>query len=74
MLLKLNAELTEMVVGFLAPPLGFQPRELEPIPDVVQAGTRLAQARSCFEALIKPNPGEDEVEIFHRAARIRSAV
>ena len=73
MLLKLDPELTEMVVGFLAPPLGFQPRELAPTedPDSIQAALQLHIARSRFEAFlqqtqprIKPIPGEDEVEIF----------
>ncbi|CAE7465318.1 unnamed protein product, partial [Symbiodinium sp. CCMP2456] len=66
MLLKLNAELKEMVVEWLAPPLGFHHRELDPEKasdprDEVDIANEVLRR---FKAFIKPDPEEVDVEIL----------
>ncbi|CAE7491780.1 unnamed protein product [Symbiodinium microadriaticum] len=58
-------KLTETVVGCLAPPLGFQPRELDPNKDPNNDQVVIAnEALSRFKAFIKPDPEHVDIEIL----------
>lgn len=60
----LNPELTEMVVSFLAPPLGFQPHELKPSEELDNYEEIASEAQDRFDAFIKPDPEEVDIEIL----------